>query len=152
MKELGSDVEIAQNDKEIKKVPYALCVSFVATSAIIAQISDVDVPTSAYVASAGFYILGRVADRVTTIRSIKEAKKANDNDIDLGLVEHNPMFPKQPTVDAISSRDKYIVDASCLTGGIIIPPIGALFGFASFAVATANTVALNRAKKRHSIK
>jgi hypothetical protein len=91
-----------------------------------------------YCVTALLYIIGRLADNITTVNAFATARQAEAQGIKASLIELNLNLPKQPTAQDVFGRKKTMLDASMLVPGLLIPTIGALMGGLSLLAAANN--------------
>jgi hypothetical protein len=91
-----------------------------------------------YFVTALLYIIGRLADNITTVNAFATARQAEAQGIKASLIELNLNLPKQPTAQDVFGRKKTMLDASMLVPGLLIPTIGALMGGLSLLAAANN--------------
>jgi hypothetical protein len=91
-----------------------------------------------YCVTALLYIIGRLADNITTVNAFATARQAEAQGIETSLTELNFNLPKQPTAQDVFSRKKTLIDASLLIPGLLIPPIGTAMGALSLLAAANN--------------
>lgn len=85
-------------------------------------------PLPGYLLSTSIFILGRLADRLSTIQASKAAIQANELGIKYSAREMNPSLPPYPTKKDIFSRRWAFIDSALLTVGVVYPPLGIALG------------------------
>lgn len=91
------------------------------------------------IASALFYIVGIVADKVSTIKISNAVKESETLGIPQNIRETNPLLPDLPTKKDILSPKILALEAGVLIPSVIFPPFGAYFGISGFYSAIHNT-------------
>ncbi len=122
----------------------------------IALLGEKAIPAAA--AGAGFCIVGRVLDKISTQRMISIVDEAEKIGFDHGLSETCPLLSPQPIVNELYGPRKTLAEAALMAASTAVPPFGFIVGISSSLVALHNEL-LNREtridmkfwKRRHNI-
>jgi hypothetical protein len=91
------------------------------------------------VAAALFYIAGRVADKVSTIKVLDVVKESEELDIPRDVIETNPYLPDRPSKKDLFHPKKISLEMAYLVPAVVFPPVGVFLGLASFYASVHNT-------------
>lgn len=97
-----------------------------------------------FLAAGAIYILGTVADKISSIRNVNTAARANNLGIKVEVIETNPFLPNSATKRDLLSGRKLAIDAGVGVVGTAIPPGGIAFGVSRLVVAVKNEFIVNR--------
>lgn len=101
-----------------------------------------------YTAAAIIYIIGRIADKKSTMDNIDIVNRSTELGLDIDIKETSPFIPENPTKEDLFTTVPTITEASILVPAIILPIIGIGAGIGSFLVSLHNSRLTREIKKR----
>ncbi|MDP3973652.1 MAG: hypothetical protein Q8P92_02340 [Candidatus Daviesbacteria bacterium] len=81
-----------------------------------------------YVLGASVFIIGRLADRISTVHGSRTAIRANEAGIKHNTYEGNRLYSLYPTERGVFSKKWAAIDSVLLSLGLLYPPLAAALG------------------------
>ena len=103
-------------------------------------------------ASATTYIIGRIMDRQSTLKSLKIQERAEKLKIEHPIIESNPLLPNKMTAEEYVSSPKKFLDYSFSIIAPIFPSIGIAAGIGGGLAALNNYRGAKRLERAIEIK